>query len=73
MNGFEVDFGGSPEHVRGVSYWLRDSLARGVSDAATAIYNARNRADAGWHGAAGEAFRARMTIGAENLTTSQRL
>lgn len=56
---------GDPESVRSASHWLRDSLATGVSDAATQIYNARNSADAGWKGPAGDAFSSRMTTGAE--------
>lgn len=57
----ETRIEGHPEAVRGVSHWLRSSLAVRVSDAATAIYSARNRADAGWQGPAGEAFRAKMS------------
>ncbi len=56
---------GNPESVRGAGHWLRGSLAKGVSDAATQIYNARNKADAGWDGDAGDAFRTKMTTGAE--------
>lgn len=56
---------GNPESVRGVSHWLRDSLGSAVSNAASQIYNARNSADAGWVGPASEAFRTRMTTGAE--------
>jgi len=56
---------GNPESVRGSAHWLRDSLAKGVSGAATQIYQARNSADAGWQGPAGEAFRTKMTTGAE--------
>ncbi|GAB3502680.1 hypothetical protein [Amycolatopsis cihanbeyliensis] len=55
---------GNPENVRGVSNWLRDSLAAGVSDAAGQIYQARNSADAGWQGEAGEAFSGKMTTAA---------
>ncbi|PRX44544.1 hypothetical protein B0I33_11153 [Prauserella shujinwangii] len=56
---------GNPESVRGAADWLRGSLGDTVSQAATQVYHARNRADAGWQGPAGEAFRARMTTGAE--------
>lgn len=56
---------GNPESVRGVAHWLREALGKGVSDAASRIYDARNAADAGWQGEAGEAFRVRMTGGAK--------
>lgn len=55
---------GNPAIVRGVSIWLRDSFAASVSEAAGQIYQARNSADAGWHGEAGEAFSGKMTIAA---------
>lgn len=56
---------GDPESVRGVAHWLRESLGGCVSHAASMIYDARNTADAGWQGEAGEAFRAKMTSGAQ--------
>ncbi len=55
---------GNPESIRGAAGWVRDSLASGVSEAGTQIYNARNSADAGWRGEASEAFRNKMTAGA---------
>lgn len=64
---------GNPESVRGVAHWLRGSLGTCVADAASMIYNARNAADAGWQGDAGEAFRVKMTDGAkktDNLATA---
>ncbi|MEC3977961.1 hypothetical protein [Amycolatopsis sp. H20-H5] len=71
----DTKIAGSPESVRGVSHWLRESLAKGVSDAASTIYTARNSADAGWHGPASDAFRTKMTGGAEKtdgLATASR-
>lgn len=56
---------GSPESVRAAAHWLRDSLAANVSEAATQFYQARNSADSSWHGDAGDAFRAKMTQGAQ--------
>ncbi|SMD23591.1 WXG100 family type VII secretion target [Kibdelosporangium aridum] len=56
---------GNPESVRGVSHWLRGSLAKELSEAASQIYAARNQADSGWRGAASAAFRAKMTDGAQ--------
>ncbi len=61
----DTKIAGNPESVRGVSHWLRGSLAKEVSEAATQIYAARNSADSGWRGAASEAFRAKMTDGAQ--------
>ncbi|MGA6165683.1 hypothetical protein [Amycolatopsis magusensis] len=61
----DTKIAGNPENVRGVSHWLRDSLAKGVSDAATRIYNARNSADAGWRGPAADSFRTKMTDGGQ--------
>lgn len=52
---------GSPESVRGVSHWLRNSLANGTSEAATEIYTSRNNAEAGWQGPASEAFCTKMS------------
>lgn len=63
--GIDTKIDGNPESVRGAGHWLRDSLAKSVSDAATQIYNARNRANAGWGGEGGEAFSGKMTTGAE--------
>ncbi|WP_410604956.1 hypothetical protein [Amycolatopsis sp. lyj-90] len=63
--GIDTKIEGNPESVRGAGHWLRDSLAKSVSEAATQIYNARNSADAGWGGEGGQAFRAKMTTGAE--------
>ncbi|MGO1052996.1 hypothetical protein [Crossiella sp. CA198] len=55
---------GRPDSVRGVAHWLRSSFGRTVAEAAGQLYRARNSADAGWRGAAGEAFRGRLTGGA---------
>lgn len=52
---------GNPENVRSTSSWLRDSLAKGVSETATAIYDSRNNAEAGWKGSASEAFATKMS------------
>lgn len=60
----DTKIAGRPESVRSMSHWLRDSLTKGVSDAATQIYNSRNSADAGWQGPASEAFSVRMTTAA---------
>lgn len=56
---------GNPDSVRGVAVWLRNSFAKTVSDASTQVYDARNSADAGWDGPASEAFRERITCGAQ--------
>jgi hypothetical protein len=60
----DTKIAGNPESVRGTAHWMRNSLARAVSDAASQIYNARNSADAGWRGPASDAFRTKMTGGA---------
>lgn len=56
---------GDPESVRAAAQWLRESLGTGVSDAASMIFKARNAADAGWEGEAGQAYRDKMTKGAK--------
>lgn len=61
----DTKIAGEPESVRGAADWLRSSFATVVSDGATQIYNSRNSADAGWQGPGGEAFRTKMTTGAQ--------
>ncbi|PRX44333.1 hypothetical protein B0I33_112211 [Prauserella shujinwangii] len=56
---------GDPASVTEVAAWVRDALASRVTDTASKIYDARNNADAGWHGPAAEVFRDRMTQGAQ--------
>ncbi|SFQ21620.1 hypothetical protein SAMN05421810_105208 [Amycolatopsis arida] len=55
---------GDPGSVTAAATWVRDSLGSRVTDTASQIYQARNSADAGWHGPAAHAFRDRMTQGA---------
>lgn len=52
---------GRPESIESASSWIRDSLVPSVTEAVSAIYTARNTADAGWHGQASEAFRQKLT------------
>jgi hypothetical protein len=61
----DTKIAGNPESVRGAAHWMRGSLGEGIFEAASQIYNARNRADAGWHGAASDEFRGKMTGGAQ--------
>jgi uncharacterized protein YukE len=61
----DTEIKGNPENARAAASWLRDLLSSRVSDAASQIYQARNRAEASWQGDAGEAFRAKMTTGAQ--------
>lgn len=60
----DTKIAGNPDSVRGAAHWMRDSLGKGISEATSQIYNARNRADAGWRGPASEGFRNKITGGA---------
>ncbi|MGH3519871.1 MAG: hypothetical protein ACRDQ7_21290 [Haloechinothrix sp.] len=61
----DTKIAGNPESVRGAAHWMRNSLGKAIGDAATQVYNARNRADSGWSGPASEEFRDKMTGGAQ--------
>ncbi|TWF92572.1 hypothetical protein [Saccharopolyspora dendranthemae] len=56
---------GNPESVRGISDWLRSTLQRGVAQTTNRIYDARNSANSGWQGPAGDAFSGKMGTAAE--------
>ena len=56
---------GSPDSVRQAAAWLKSSLSAGVHDATTQVHQARTNSEAGWSGAASEAFRGRMTTVAQ--------
>lgn len=55
---------GDPESIRGAARWLRGTLSAGIYDCTTAVYSARTTSESEWTGAAGEAFRTRITGGA---------
>ncbi|WP_156042484.1 hypothetical protein [Rhodococcus sp. UNC363MFTsu5.1] len=55
---------GNPESIRAAAAWLRTSLGPMVVSAADQLYQARNTADAGWDGTAGDGFSARATVSA---------
>ncbi|MUM19942.1 hypothetical protein FZI91_00125 [Mycobacterium sp. CBMA271] len=64
---------GSPDGVRSTAAWLRNTLGGQISNATDKIVDARNTADAGWHGDSGDAFVKRMTSGstkADGLETA---
>ncbi|MFI6433217.1 hypothetical protein [Rhodococcus oryzae] len=52
---------GNPESIRAAASWLRTSLATETTSAVDQLYKARNLADAGWDGTAGDGFVARST------------
>ncbi|MGJ7906764.1 hypothetical protein ACOQFL_09810 [Actinopolyspora sp. H202] len=54
---------GDPSGVFATAEWIRGGLARAVTDTADRVFTARNRADSGWQGTAGEAFRDTLTRG----------
>lgn len=58
---------GDPATVFSAADWIRNPLASGITHTADQVYAARNRADAGWHGGASEAFRDMMTRGAASV------
>ena len=60
MSFIDTEVKGNAESLRATARWLRDSLAREVSEAAQVMTAARNAADAGWDGVAGDAFSSRM-------------
>ncbi|MCZ4558167.1 hypothetical protein O4215_21635 [Rhodococcus maanshanensis] len=51
----------NPESIRVAARWLRSSLAVETTSAVDQLYKARNLADAGWDGTAGDGFVARST------------
>ncbi|SFE33792.1 hypothetical protein SAMN04487819_11188 [Actinopolyspora alba] len=56
---------GDPSAVFAAAEWIRGTLARAVTDTADRVFTARNRADSGWQGTAGEAFRDTLTRGGQ--------
>ncbi|PTR36698.1 hypothetical protein C8K38_12391 [Rhodococcus sp. OK611] len=52
---------GNPESIRAAATWLRTSLATETTSTVDQLYKARNLADAGWDGTAGEGFVTRST------------
>ncbi|MQA11084.1 MAG: hypothetical protein GEU98_21510 [Pseudonocardiaceae bacterium] len=52
---------GNPESCRSAGNWLKSTLANGVHDAGSQLYQVRNGSNGRWTGAAGEAFRQRMS------------
>lgn len=62
---------GNPESIRSAATWLRGTLAPAVSAGVDALYRARNNAQAGWEGTAGEGFASRAgssAVKAEDLS-----
>jgi hypothetical protein len=55
---------GNPESIRAAASWLRTSLATETTAAVDQLYKARNLADAGWDGTAGDGFVTRSTVSA---------
>ncbi|RVW05984.1 WXG100 family type VII secretion target [Rhodococcus spongiicola] len=50
---------GNPDSIRTVASWLRDTLAPALSEGVDELYRARNTAQSGWEGAAGDGFASR--------------
>jgi uncharacterized protein YukE len=55
---------GNPDELRRAADWLRGGLSAGMQSAADRAHRVRRHAEAGWTGAASDAFQARMhTVG----------
>lgn len=51
---------GNPDSIRNLAHWMRSGLSAAVHDGNGQAHRARSGAEAGWHGAASDAFQTSM-------------